>query len=368
MAIGTYIVLAIFLLGRGHARNASPHISPFESQPGNVPDNLDDNDFRNNGPTAAPIKSNYTEVTGWPSEQISLGEISAVSLDNFGNVVIFHRGNRTWDYYFDSNYQRKNEGPITQNTIITYDPDSGRIIHRWGANLFFMPHGLTVDEKGNIFVTDVALNQVFKFPPRGRQGRPSMVLGERFVEGNDKKHFCKPTAVAVAKSGDFFVADGYCNKRVIKFNSKGEFIFLLGQNPNMVVKSPAPTDFNIPHALALAEDKNRVCVADRENGRIQCFTIDSGIFVSQFAPSEFGKRVYSVAYTPSQSGMLFAVNGRDDIVPVRGFAIGFTNQQVTANFGNLKQPHDVAVSLDGRDVFIVELDPQKITKFVDRKL
>lgn len=30
-----------------------------------------------------------------------------------------------------------------------------------------------------------------------------------------------------------------------------------------------PNDFAIPHALTLIPDKNLLCVADRENGRVQ---------------------------------------------------------------------------------------------------
>lgn len=37
-----------------------------------------------------------------------------------------------------------------------------------------------------------------------------------------------------------------------------------------------PYNFNIPHGLALAEDRSEICVADRENGRVQCFNSDSG--------------------------------------------------------------------------------------------
>jgi peptidylamidoglycolate lyase len=47
---------------------------------------------------------------------------------------------------------------------------------------------------------------VFRFP-RG-QKEPDLIIGEKFVPGNDDKHFCKPTDVAVAQNGDFFVADG----------------------------------------------------------------------------------------------------------------------------------------------------------------
>ena len=52
---------------------------------------------------------------------------------------------------------------------------------------------------------------------------PDLVLGVAFESGKDAKHFCKPTDVAVSETtGDFFVADGYCNSRILKFSSEGK--------------------------------------------------------------------------------------------------------------------------------------------------
>jgi NHL repeat. len=56
----------------------------------------------------------------------------------------------------------------------------------------------------------------------------------------------------------------------------------------------------VPHALALAEDKEMLCVADRENGRIQCFNCHNGSFIVQFTSSEMGSRIFSVAYSPAE--------------------------------------------------------------------
>jgi hypothetical protein len=50
------------------------------------------------------------------------------------------------------------------------------------------------------------------------------------VPGNDDDHFCKPSAVAVMSTGDFFVSDGYCNTRIIKFNRNGKFLMQWGRN------------------------------------------------------------------------------------------------------------------------------------------
>lgn len=47
--------------------------------------------------------------------------------------------------------------------------------------------------------------KVFKF---SNNGKKELELGEKFVPGNDLKHFCKPTDVAVMADGSFFVSDG----------------------------------------------------------------------------------------------------------------------------------------------------------------
>lgn len=79
-----------------------------------------------------------------------------------------------------------------------------------------------------MWVTDVALHQVFKFSQGG--GNPLLSLGVAFVPGNDDDHFCKPSAVAVMSTGDFFVSDGYCNTRIIKFDKNGKFLIQWGRN------------------------------------------------------------------------------------------------------------------------------------------
>ena len=42
-----------------------------------------------------------------------------------------------------------------------------------------MPHMLTIDVKNNVWVTDVALHQVFKFGPYGGDGKPLIALGRK---------------------------------------------------------------------------------------------------------------------------------------------------------------------------------------------
>src|SRR5436190_22620488 len=87
--------------------------------------------------------------------------------------------------------------------------------------MFASAHGLRVDPKDNIWVTDNAAHTVIKF---NHDGKVLMTLGEKNVAGEDATHFNKPTDIAFAPNGDFYVSDGYGNSRVVKFNKDGKFL------------------------------------------------------------------------------------------------------------------------------------------------
>lgn len=228
-----------------------------------------------------------------------------------------------------------------------------------------MPHGLTIDQDNNFWVTDVALHQVMKFTGKTTAKRPDLILGVRFEPGNSNDRFCKPTAVAVLPNGDFFVSDGYCNSRIMKFSKNGQFLLKWGRNSFLGVPyDVAPENyFAIPHALTLALDKGLLCVADRENGRIQCFHTGNGTFHSQYHSPLIGDRLFGVAYTPIRGGQFVVINGPwislflrpEHYTEVLGFVIDMKTKAVLSKFGpNDKQfngSHDVIVSPDGTEVY-----------------
>ena len=89
-----------------------------------------------------------------------------------------------------------------------------------------------------------------------------MSLGESFVPGSDSSHFCKPTDVAVSNDGsNIYVADGYCNSRIVKFDSNGKFL----KQYQMPFGEKALSYCHI--VLFLLNPLNLLCVADRQNRR-----------------------------------------------------------------------------------------------------
>lgn len=186
------------------------------------------------------FNSAHSWENAWPTKSRKLGSVSAVSFDNADNVVVFHRGNHVWDgSTFDATnnvYLPRSKGPIAENTIIGFNRKTGKVSYEWGSGMFYMPHGLTIDHENNVWVTDVALHQIMKFGPNNRT-KPGLILGSAFQPGNTLSKFCKPTAVAVLPNGDFFVSDGYCNARIIKYSHKGERLLSWGQNSFLGKKS-----------------------------------------------------------------------------------------------------------------------------------
>lgn len=205
-------------------------------------------------------------------KDLKLGNPTGISIDTNQNIVVFHRADREW-----SLSGTMPDSSIKNKTILIINKDNGKLISSWGDNLFIMPHGLKVDNENNIWVTDVGLNQVFKF---SHDGKLLMKLGEAKVAGNDSLHFNKPTDIAITKDGSFYVSDGYGNSRVIKFSATGKHLFQWGK------KGDSKSEFNIPHGIALDENEN-VYVADRENNRVQVFD-PNGKFIKQFIDNSFG--------------------------------------------------------------------------------
>lgn len=170
--------------------------------------------------------------------------------------------------------------------ILQFDLD-GNLLNSFGAGELAWPHGMFVDDEGNVWVADaLGFGQqpegwghvVIKFSP---QGEKLMTLGERGVAGDGPEHFTKPSDIVVAPDGSIFIADGHDAggaNRIVKLDSEGNFIMEWGETGS------ANGQFSDPHALAM-DSQGRLFVADRNNNRIQIFTQDGEFIQSwtQFA-------------------------------------------------------------------------------------
>uniref|UniRef100_A0AAX7TLD4 Peptidylglycine alpha-amidating monooxygenase n=1 Tax=Astatotilapia calliptera TaxID=8154 RepID=A0AAX7TLD4_ASTCA len=287
------------------------------------------------------------QVSAWPQSSLQLGQVSGLALDSDSNLVIFHRGDHHWgadSFNNQARYQQRSLGPIQQSAILVVDPSKGSILKASGRNMFFLPHGITADKENNYWVTDVALHQVLKVSSDGKD-KTLMALGEAFIPGSDNNHFCQPTDVAVdTESGNIFVSDGYCNARIIKFSADGKYLSEWGAGSS---DRRRRIPFHIPHSLVLLPDKKEICVADRENGRIQCFIAETGEFVKEIKKDEFGGEVFAISYSPT--------GGK------------FTEYSVEVSSRiEFKMPHDIAETRDG-SVFVGDASSKSVYKFTTEK-
>lgn len=286
--------------------------------------------------------------------QNSIGQVGGIDTSFDGNLVVFHRGSRKWSYdsFQDDVFNTEKYGPIAEDVLSLIDTQTFKLVSSWGSNIFYMPHGLTIDSESNIWLTDVGLHQVFKYNFR-QAHTPLLTLGQAFKKGNDQTHFCKPTSIAVSQlSGDIFVADGYCNSRIAQFTKNGTFVKEIKDfdQPMIVV-----------HSIALIEEKNLVCTVSREEGRIICFDMSTGEKKKEIKNSNM-KTVYAIEYDPF-SQVIHAVTGSNSYMP----SYGLTFSTDSDSFGTLVQrwqpenedltdSHDIAVSPDSSKIYIGQLN------------
>ena len=206
----------------------------------------------------------------------TIGETVGVAINSKKHLFVYTRSG--------------NSGPArgaTAAELFEFDL-AGKFIKEWGQNAygFAFAHAVRVDKYDNIWVIDEGSNMVMKFNP---QGLITMVLGrkdeavdylERFLEEGRKVDpatlsapgsgggrggtFGRPTDVAWDLQDNIFVADGYTNSRVAKFNKDGDYLKSVG------TRGTGPSQFNTPHTIT-ADAKGNIYVGDRGNRRIQVF-------------------------------------------------------------------------------------------------
>ena len=161
--------------------------------------------------------------------------------------------------------------------ILQFDLD-GNLVEGFGGGMFIWPHGIHVDDDGNVWATDAVAaartpeggnrgHAVFKFSPTGEL---LMTLGTPGRPGSDDYSFTAPSDVITGDNGDIFVTDGHgndTNNRVMKYSADGTFIQSWGQT------GYGPGEFRELHAIAM-DSRGRLFIADRWNNRVQLFDQD----------------------------------------------------------------------------------------------
>ncbi len=236
---------------------------------------------------AQVLPNPYRAVDGWAQlpDGRKMGAVGGVTVDREGEHIwaVVRCYQTDWPARFGNECLDSDLDPILEFDL------EGNVVESFGSGMFIWPHGIDVDQDGNVWVTDAVGaartpegtrgHQVIKFSP---DGEVLMTLGTPGVPGDGPSSFNAPSDVVVADNGDIFVADGHgndTNNRVVKFSSDGTFIKTWGQT------GYGPGEFRTLHAIAI-DSRGRVFVGDRSNNRIQIFDQD-GNFLSSW--TQFGR-------------------------------------------------------------------------------
>ncbi len=278
----------------------------------------------------------FEYAEGWPSfpEGQKLGQAVEVIVDSQDRVFVFHRG---------------------ENSPLIFDKD-GNYLGTWEPNDHWKDiHGVTIasDDQGEyLIVTDRDRHTVSR---ADLDGNPVWTIGTPDQPADPLGYFNRPTDAGVAPNGDIYVADGYGNARVHQFTSGGEHVRSWGE-PGV-----APGAFRLPHAARVIErdGQPQVYVCDRENWRIQRFTLEGeylGKITGVKQPCDIIVDRDGLRYVAELQGRV-AIFDQDD------FLIARIGGERNTEPGNFYAPHSAAVDSEG-SLYVAEvLEGQRISKF-----
>jgi sugar lactone lactonase YvrE len=181
-----------------------------------------------------------------PDGQTDWAYVPAVAVDSEDRVYVNQRG---------------------EPSIVVYSR-LGELLGTWGNQFAKGAHGLQLRQESDgeyLYFTDVARHAVTKCTLDGRE---IWTLGEPGRVGAWGEPFNRPTSIAFTPDGDFYVSDGYGNRKVHHFDPRLKHIRSWGE------EGTGPGQFSLVHHVWFDTrgGKQRLWVCDRQNNRIQIFT------------------------------------------------------------------------------------------------
>jgi len=162
------------------------------------------------------------------------------------------------------------EGSEKDDAIVVFD-DRGKFIRSWGAEFKGGAHGLHINREGTdqyLYLADPKRHLMVKTTVEGNEiFRIGFPEESGLYENGDSY---RPTNVATAPNGDFYVADGYGKSWIHQYTAEAKYIRSFG-GPG---KERGQTLCSHGLMVDARGDKPVLVVADRTNRRLQYFTLD----------------------------------------------------------------------------------------------
>ena len=183
-----------------------------------------------------------------------------------------------------------------------------------GANSKFnQPRGLTIDDQGNIFVSDYSNNRIRKVTASGVVTTVAGSGDVGFFNGNkNSARFSHPYGITLDQFGNLYVAD-QSNHAIRKVTPSGLVSTLAGTNEKGFVNGTGSNArFKLPSGIVIGNDEN-IYVADHQNNAIRKIT-PSGLVSTLAGNGASGTNDGNGAAAMFSFPIGLAVNSDDNIV------------------------------------------------------
>jgi len=295
------------------------------------------------------------------------GEVSGVAVDNPNRIIVAVWGDRD---------RQGRERPEHGTNYLVVVDRHGNIIERWQQwdAILNKPHQVYIspyDPERHVWVVERgggrgAHMEILEFSNDGK--RLVMRLGDH----NDPKnraearanphpgpyHYGDPACLTFLPDGSFYLADGYWNSRIVKYDASGKFLYEWGE------LGTGPGQFDLVHGVAV-DREHRVYVADRTNNRIQVFT-ENGKFIEQWADITDPVGIFiderDAVWVVSAALNRILTYNRNGVLQYYWGAYGGTRGGFP---GGLSRPHQIDVDQEG-NVYIASWDGGWVNKFIPK--
>jgi|TARA_B110000914_G_scaffold132444_1_gene115737 peptidylamidoglycolate lyase len=256
-----------------------------------------------------------------------------------------------------------------KNNILIYDR-SGKVLDSWTLN-YPGAHGLSIVDQGGeefLFITDPDSNRVCK----------TTLKGEKLLELSYPKEIkaytsasqFKPTEIAIAENGDFYVADGYGLDYIIQYDNKGNYVHHFGGH------GEGNDLFDCCHGITIdSRDKSNptLLISSRSKNEFKRFSLDGKWIETIKLPGCYVCRpvikgeylLFAVIVTKDwgvYDGMLAVLDNNNKVVSFPGgsFPSYLDQTLVKPEYDQVsfRNPHDVCVD-DDWNLYVPQWNSEK---------
>ncbi|CAL2084730.1 conserved protein of unknown function precursor containing a T9SS type A C-terminal secretion signal [Tenacibaculum sp. 190524A02b] len=321
--------------------------------------------------TFAGISGTFGHVDG-TGTAATFGQPSSIVFDASGNLYIAEYGNHTI---------RKITPNGEVSTFAGLADFTGTTDGNGTSARFNLPIGLTIDASGNLYVTDQGNHSIRKVTPSGEVTTIAGSGGIGSADGNGTSaSFNSPVGITVDNSGNLYVSDTG-NHAIRKITPSGEVTTIAGTKGTLgtVNANGTSASFHFPYGIIIDSSEN-LYVAEGGNHTIRKITPNgdvttlagtmgvsgttdgNGTNATFNTPTGMVKdKVGNIYVTDLQNHAIRKITPNGDVITIAGIigTSGIVNGNGTS--ASLSQPIGVAINPSG-NLFITEFDKYTVRK------